>query len=270
MGADRGTPEPISAAGLQYFSFLADMGITKHFGSYNVTLELVELCHMTEGKYVLDVGCGVGVTPSFLAREIGCRAVGVDITPKMIERAQERAEREGVADMVELRVADARGLPFEDDRFDAVICESVVAFLEDKQRAVDEFVRVAKPGGYVGLTEATLLRSTDDVEFMAYLARVAGFQGEMLPKEGWAQYLYDAGLEDVVARAYQLDLRKEAKARLQRYPMRDILASAARLPRMWFGDPDAKAFLKETLAGTKHLRRETFEYLGYGVYVGRK
>jgi hypothetical protein len=65
-------------------------------------------------------------------------------------------------------------------------------------------------------------------------------------------------------------MRKEAKARLQRYPMRDILASLARLPKMWFGDPEAKAFLKETFAGTKHVRKETFEYMGYGVYVGRK
>jgi hypothetical protein len=39
---------------------------------------------------------------------------------------------------------------------------------------------------------------------------------------------------------------------------------------MWLGDPEAKAFLKETFGGVKHVRKETFEYLGYGVYVGKK
>jgi ubiquinone/menaquinone biosynthesis C-methylase UbiE len=270
MGADRKAPEPISESGLAYFGFLAEMGITKHLGSHNVTLELVELCQVAEGKYVLDVGCGVGATPAFLARSLGCRVVGVDITPKMIERARARVENEGVAGLVELRVADALALPFEDGTFDAVLCESVVAFLEDRQRAVDEFARVCKPGGYVGMTEATLLKPTSDPEFLAYMARVAGIQGGMLPREVWAQHLHSAGLEDVVARAHKLDMRKEAKARLRRYRARDMLAALIRLPKMWFGDADAKAFLKATFGGVKHVRKETFEYMGYGTYVGRR
>ena len=270
VGEDQGTPEPISESGLRYFGFLADMGITKHWGSHYATLELVELCHIGDGSYVLDVGCGVGATPSYLAREIGCRVVGVDITPEMIERARARVEREGVADRVELRVADARVLPFEDGLFDAVICESVIAFLEDRQRAVDEFVRVTRPGGTIGLTEATLLKPTDDVEFLAYLARVAGIRGGMLPRDEWTQLLLDAGLQDVVANAYHLDMRKEAKGRMLRYRLRDVVAALARLPRMWFGDPEAKAFLKETFGGVKHVQKATFEYLGYGVYAGIK
>jgi ubiquinone/menaquinone biosynthesis C-methylase UbiE len=270
MGKDRGTPEPISASGQQYFCFLADMGITKHHGSLNATRELADLCQVGEGKYVLDVGCGVGATPAYLAREYGCRVVGVDITPKMIERSRERAKREGVEDAVELRVADARVLPFEDDTFDAVICESVVVFLEDKQRAVDEFARVVKPGGYVGLTEMTLLKQTDDKEFLAYVARVAGATGGMLSAEEWQGLLHRAGLEDIIARARQIDMRQEAKGRLARYSMRDIFGSLFRLPKMWFGDPDAKAFLKETFGGVKHLNKETLEYYGYGIYVGRK
>jgi arsenite methyltransferase len=188
----------------------------------------------------------------------------------MIQRAQARVESEGVADMVELRVADARALPFEDDHFDAVICESVVVFVANKQCAMDEYVRVTKPCGYVGLVEATLLKPTDDTELLSYMAGVAGTQGDMPSREEWAQYLHRAGLQDVTARAYQLDIRQEAKARLQRYSARDMLAALARLPRMWFGDPAAKAFLKETFGGVKYVTKVTFDYLGYGVYVGRK
>jgi arsenite methyltransferase len=246
------------------------MGITKHHGSLDATRELVELCHIGQGKYVLDVGCGVGATPAYLAREYGCRVVGVDITPKMIERARARVESEGVADAVELRVADARDLPFEDDLFDAVIGESVIVFFEDKQRAVDEFARVTKPGGYVGVTEATLLKPTSDAEFLAYLARVAGMVGGMLSAEEWQAFLRKAGLEDIVARAHRIDVRQEAKGRLKRYSIRDILGALFRLPRMWFGDPSAKEFLKQTSGGVKHLNKETLEYYGYGVYVGRK
>jgi ubiquinone/menaquinone biosynthesis C-methylase UbiE len=259
----------ISAAGEQYFRFLAEMGVTKHFGSYNVTRELIERCQIGAGQAVLDVGCGVGATPSLMAQEIGCRVTGVDITPPMLARARERAGRVGVARQIDLCAGDACALPFADHRFDAVICESVVVFVADKQRAVDEFARVTRPGGYVGLTEVTLLQPTDDTEFLAYMNRVAGCQGEMLSKEAWAAHLARAGLADVTARAYRLDMREEAKGRLRRYSLRDVLAALARLPRMWLRDPEAKAFLQQTAGGTKHLCTETFDYMGYGVYVGR-
>ena len=270
MSENRGTPEPISESGRQYFGFLADMGVTKHHGSLNATRELIELCHIAETKYVLDVGCGVGATPVYLAREYGCRVVGIDITPKMIERSLSRAEREGLSALIELRVADARALPYEDDTFDAVICESVVVFLEDKQRALDEFTRVTRPGGYVGVTEVTLLQPTLDAEFLAYLASVAGFTGEMLCAEEWAGHLRAAGLDDIIARAHPLDVRQEAKGRFERYDIRDIFGSLFRLPGMFFGDPSAKAFLKQTFSGVKHLTKETLKYYGYGVYVGKK
>jgi arsenite methyltransferase len=108
-------------------------------GGLKATRKLIELCHIDKGKYVLDVGCGVGVTPCYLAKELGCEVVGVDISEKMIYRANERARREGVEDRVEFIVTDAQNLPFEDAIFEAVIGESVTAFPEDKERAVSEY-----------------------------------------------------------------------------------------------------------------------------------
>ena len=118
-----------------FFDFAAKVGLTKHLGGLVATEELIELCHIGEGKYILDVGCGAGVTPSYIAKRYGCKVVGVDISEGMIERSREMAKREGVADRAEFRVADAQDLPFEDDLFDAIITESVTSFPDDKQRA---------------------------------------------------------------------------------------------------------------------------------------
>jgi len=147
----------VSERALEYFEIIAESGITKHGGSVQATRELVQMCHIEAGKYVLDVGCGVGATPSYLAKELGCRVMGVDLLDKMVEQARRRAKSEGVQDRTEFRVADARELPFEDDLFDAVITESVNIFFEDKEPAMHEYVRVTKPGGYVGITEAIWL-----------------------------------------------------------------------------------------------------------------
>jgi SAM-dependent methyltransferase len=175
-----------------------------------------------------------------------------------------------VADLVEFRVADARALPFDDGLFDVVIAESVVAFLQDKQRAVDECARVTKPGGYVGLTEATLLKPAPSAEFLDYLCQVAGMVDAMLPVEVWAAFLQNAGLGDVIVHSYQMDLRKEAKARLERYPMRDTLAALARLPRVYFRDRSSAQFLRQALGGARYLTEDILEYMGYGIYVGQK
>jgi hypothetical protein len=115
-----------------------------------------------------------------------------------------------------------------------------------------------------------LLKPTSDTEFLAYMARVAGVAGDMLTAEGWETFLRDAGLASIVARAHPMDMRREAKDRLKRYTLRDVLAALLRLPVMYLRDPASREFLGETVGGVKHVRKETFEYLGYGVYAGQK
>jgi ubiquinone/menaquinone biosynthesis C-methylase UbiE len=81
--------------------------------------------------------------------------MGVDLLGKRVEQSRERAKAEGVEDRAEFRVADARKLPFGDSLLDAVIMESVNVFSEHRHQAMGEYVRVAKTGGYVVMTEMT-------------------------------------------------------------------------------------------------------------------
>ena len=92
------SPEEISELEPSYFELQAYWGATKHMGGLRATKELIELCHINKGKYVLDVGCGVGITPCYIAKRHGCRVVGVDISEGMIDWSNERAKREGVED----------------------------------------------------------------------------------------------------------------------------------------------------------------------------
>ncbi|MFX0066877.1 MAG: class I SAM-dependent methyltransferase, partial [Candidatus Hermodarchaeota archaeon] len=149
-----------------FWDLAAEMDFTKHMGGLKSTKELIDLCHINKETYVLDIGCGVGFTPCYLAKRVGCRVVGIDINAKMVEKANERAKRMRVEDKVEFKVANAQELPFEDNLFDVVIGESVIAMVEDKQRAINECMRVMKPGGYVGLNETTLLKAAPPTEIV--------------------------------------------------------------------------------------------------------
>ena len=244
------------------FELYADLDLTKHIGGLKATRELIELCHIDKGKYILDVGCGVGATPCYLAKMHGCRVVGVDITERMIDRSNERAKREGVEDKVEFRVADVQNLPFEDDLFDAVVGESITSFPEDKERAVSEYVRVTKPGGYVGLNEAIWIK-TPPPELAEYLSRIAG--AEITTSNDWEELLEGSGLRDIVVRTHKTNVLDEF-SRIRRYGLKDFSRAWYRLLSLYITSPALRRLIKETLATPKNL----IKYMGYGIYVGRK
>jgi SAM-dependent methyltransferase len=247
-----------------YFEFLASVGLTKHPGSMKATEELIRLCHIGEGTYVLDVGCGVGATPCYLARTYNCRVMGVDLLEKMVEQSRARARSLGVEDRVEFRVADARDLPFEDDRFDAVIAESVNVFFENKAQAIQEYVRVTRPGGFVGITELTWL-GTPPPDVAAYYRRTV--YADALEADGWRNLLRDAGLEDTVGNAYPVDLPTESRGRIQRYGCRSVVKL---LPRALFvisKDRASRGFIRQVCTS---LPKDMMGDMGYGVYAGQK
>jgi len=101
------------------------------------------------GSSVLDVGCGAGEVCVELAGLVGPegRVCGVDLSEAMVEAARVTAGNGGGS--IELRVASAYSLPFDDASFDAVRAERVFQHLDDPDRALAEMQRVAKPGGRI-------------------------------------------------------------------------------------------------------------------------
>ncbi|MCP4543004.1 MAG: methyltransferase domain-containing protein [Chloroflexi bacterium] len=170
----------------------------------------------------------------------------------------------GVEDRTEFKVADARDLPFEDDLFDAVIVESVNVFFKDKHRAMDEYVRVTKPGGYVGITEMTWLNPPTP-EVAAYYLRTV--YADTLEVDDWKELLESAGLKDVVANAYEMDMRAEGKDRINRYGCRGSIKAMFKALAVVFKDPSSREFMKNACSS---IPKDMLGDMGYGVYAGRK
>ena len=248
-----------------YFAMLAEMDFTKHLGGQQSTEELVELCHIDEDSYVLDIGCGVGITPCHIAKQYGSRVVGVDLREAMVERSRERARREGVDDRAEFRVADAQDLPFDDASFDVVICESVLAFLPAREQAVREFVRVTRPGGHVGISEATWLKEPSQ-DLRDHVSRSMGGNLDVQTLEEWQALLERSGLKDVAARVNEITVRSEAVNRTRRLGgVKGMMRVWLKLPSV-FRRPDYRGFMKSAFS----MPKEVIGSWGYGLYVGRK
>ena len=109
------------------------------------------------GETVLDIGCGAGMDLLLTARRVGPtgKAIGVDMTDAMIERASASARDAGLA-QVEVRKGDATSLPVETGSVDVVTSNGVINLVPEKQRAFDEIMRVLKPSGRLHLADILL------------------------------------------------------------------------------------------------------------------
>lgn len=256
-----------------FLDMQARIGISVHLGGLPSTRRLLSLCHVAEAREVLDVGCGIGIGPAYIARTHGCRVVGVDRSPRMIDWARRQTREEDVVDRVTLLVADVLELPFDDDRFDVVIAESVIAFVADKQRAIAEMVRVTKPGGYVGLNEGFLLTETPSPR-VTELARRIG--SAMVTLATWRVLWGASGLSDRIVRTYRIDPVREIRDRFRWVGLRRLLSGSARAVRLYLAEPPVRPVL-DTMRVSLGAGPEDepgapppWSSFGYGLFVGRK
>jgi len=106
---------------------------------------------------VVDIGCGAGMDLLLAARRVGPggRAIGVDMTDTMIERARSSAAAAGLK-QVEVRKGDATALPVSDGSADVVISNGVLNLVPEKELGFAEILRILKPGGRLYLGDIAL------------------------------------------------------------------------------------------------------------------
>ena len=137
------------------------------------------------GGRVLEVGVGTGLSLSDYGKTT--RIVGIDISEPMLEKARKRVEAKGLTNVEAIQVMDAENLAVPDASFDVVVAQYVVTAIPNPEKALDEFVRVVRPGGEIILTTRigaeTGLRGTLEKWLMPLTTRL-GFRTEF----PWSRY----------------------------------------------------------------------------------
>lgn len=109
------------------------------------------------GATLVDIGSGAGTDLLLAARRVGAqgRAIGVDMTHEMRDRARQGAAALGLTH-VDVREGDATALPVEGDSVDVVISNGVLNLVADKRTAIAEIRRVLRPGGHVQIADIVM------------------------------------------------------------------------------------------------------------------
>lgn len=188
---------------INYYDYMAMVGMPYfHWGGLKASDRLAELLSIGEDTRVLVVGCGTGYSACWIASNTGCQLTGIDISEKMVERAQERGVEWGLEDRVEFKQDDAYHLKFGDGEFDVVMTEFVTVFLE-KPRVFFECARVLRPGGKMGVNE---LFTTDEMpdttrekitKVEEGFSEAVGLPLNIPTVSEWKSYFTQAGFEGI-------------------------------------------------------------------------
>lgn len=115
-----------------------------------------------KGETILDIGSGCGIDTMVAAAMAGPtgRAVGIDVTSEMLERARQNLAGTDFRN-VTFEKASGESLPFPDESFDVVLSNGVFNLIPDKPRALEEVFRVLRPGGRLMMADQIHMTESD-------------------------------------------------------------------------------------------------------------
>ncbi len=154
------------------------------------------------GDFVLDIGSGAGMDALLAARLVGPegRVIGLDMTPEMIAKATENAQRAGAAN-VEFRLGDAEQMPLPDATADWIISNCVINLAPDKAKVFGEIARVLKPGGRVAISD--IVTGNLPAAIRQGMAAWAACVGGAINEDEYLNTMRSAGLTGVEVLARQ-------------------------------------------------------------------
>lgn len=157
----------------------------------------IALASLKEGETVLDLGAGAGFDCFLAANQVGetGKVIGIDMTPEMIEKARENAEK-GNYTNVEFKLGEIEDLPVADESVDIIISNCVINLSPDKPKVFEEAFRVLKPGGRLMVSDIVLLKQLPNFIKESIDAYVSCVSGALL-KEDYIAAIKNAGFQEI-------------------------------------------------------------------------
>ena len=181
----------------------------------------LEYMGVQEGDVVVDLGSGAGIDVLLASQLVGesGKAIGIDMTPEMIEKAQQNAQEAG-AKNVDFRLGEIESMPVENESVDWIISNCVICLSPDKHKVFDEAYRVLKPGGKLVVSDMVTnnMPGWARAAVSVWVSCISG----ALPEDQYLDSIRQAGFENVQV------LSKSAYAKMRQVEVASVKVEAVK------------------------------------------
>lgn len=231
-------------------------------GGLDAIYRIAQRSFLRPESRVLEIGTSTGFTAIELARLTRCHIDAIDINPISLEEASSRAHRSGVRDRIDFKVEDATKTSFADASFDMVFCGNVTSLIPDRDRALAEYARVLKSGGFLAAIPMYYVErpSADLIKRVSDAIRV-----DIVPryKKDWTEFFQREPLETYWSEDFRFD-------RIGDTAIDQFVDLILRRPHLDTLAKDARDALSEQYRKFMFLFRENLAMMGYTVMLLRK
>ena len=252
------TPQQIKR--MPYVEFMAFLDeINRPPGGKDSIRKMVQNCFLSSTSKVLDVGCNTGYCTFEVAHLAKCKVIGIDISSEMIRAAGKMREADPLKGLVGFKVGDGMNLPFADNSFDLAFSGGSTAFIDDKQKAIEEYKRVVKPWGFVADINF-FYKKNPPQDLIRRLNNLMGTKIEPWGRDYWLNIYKKCDLENYFV--CEGDMKQVSRKEVEQYCL--VMADQKKLPE------STRKVLVDKLMGIMTLFNENHRYLAYAVFILRK
>lgn len=179
---------------MSYTDFIALLDETNRCPGGKKTIRRIrELVHIDDKTKILDVGSNTGFTSLELARITSANISGIDVSESCVSQAKKSLSKdtESMRSRVTFQVASAYSIPFPDDNFDLIMVGGATGFMDDKSKAIREYLRVLRPWGFLVMSPLTY-HTQPPQQIVDDISKIIGTTIKPMTTEDWVNTVYVA------------------------------------------------------------------------------
>ena len=227
-------------------------------GKMSVKLS-VQNSFINDKSKVLDIGCNTGFCTFEISHLTKAKVTGIDISAEMIEASKRYQSKDPLGNLVNFMVADGMKIPFEKETFNVAFSGGSTAFIDDKQKAINEYTRVVKQWGFV-IDINFFYRKTPPASLLNELNSLMGINIQPWDLNYWLDLYKNCGLEQYYLFTEKVKLVSKEQVKLYC----KTLAKDKSYPS------DVESAIYKRLTRIMTLFNKNHSYLSYGIFINRK